>query len=332
MFLRFAYPFLLWVLLPLYVVAVLYRLKFYRYPRYVFPLSTHLAAAGFAGRSSLRRLVLFALRAAVLLLLVFFVARPQWVDERSVVNVNGVDIIIALDVSGSMEAFDDLKDRRTRISVAKKEAIKFVDKRASDPIGLVLFGAEAISRCPLTLDKAVLKDIIGSIELGVVDHRATALGTGLAVAINRLKNSKARSRIVVLLTDGIPTSEVDRIDPMHAIDLAKQLGIKVYTVGIGGENGVGYLDTQFMGVQAQKMPLNVPLLEKIARETGGQFFRAKNPTDMGMIYDKIDLLEKTEIETNLFHNYYEAFLHFIWLIFLLIALEYGLRLFVWRGM
>lgn len=121
MLLRFAYPFLLWVLLPIYVLVLVYRLKFYRYPRYIFPLSSQLAAAGFAGRSSLRRIVLFALRAASLLLLVVFAARPQWVDEHSIVNVNGVDIVIALDVSGSMQAFDDLNDRRTRIDVAKKK-------------------------------------------------------------------------------------------------------------------------------------------------------------------------------------------------------------------
>jgi Ca-activated chloride channel family protein len=332
MLLRFAYPFLLWVLLPVYVLVLVYRLKFYRYPRYIFPLSLHLASAGFAGRSSLRRIVLFVLRAASLLLLVVFAARPQWVDERSIVNVNGVDIVIALDVSGSMQAFDDLNDRRTRIDVAKKEAIRFVEKRTSDPIGLVLFGADAISRCPLTLDKSVLKDIIGRIELGVIDPNATALGTGLAVAVSRLKNSKAKSQIVVLLTDGLPSPEAERIDPVHAIDLAKQLGIKVYTVGIGGEKGVGYIQSPYFGIQAQQMPLNVVLLQKIASETGGQFFRAKNPADMRAIYDKIDQLEKTEIETNLFHNYYEAFLHLIWLVFLLISLEYGLRLFLWRGM
>ncbi|MBM3887046.1 VWA domain-containing protein, partial [Candidatus Dependentiae bacterium] len=211
-----------------------------------------------------------------------------------------------------------------------KEAIRFVEKRTSDPIGLVLFGADAISRCPLTLDKAVLKDIIGSVELGIIDPNATALGTGLAVAVNRLKNSKAKSRVIVLLTDGVPSPEAERIDPVHAIDLAKQLGIKVYTVGIGGESGMSYVQTHF-GVQSQHMLLNVTLLEKIAKETGGQFFRAKNPADMRAIYDKIDKLEKTEIETSLFNNYYEAFLHFIWLVFLLIALEYGLRLFVWRG-
>ena len=332
MLLRFAYPFFLWVLFPLYILVIIYRLKFYRYPRYIFPLSSHLASEGFAGSASLRRLVLFLLRAVSLFLLVIFAARPQWVDERSIINVNGVDIVIALDVSGSMQAFDDLKDRRTRIEVAKNEAIRFVEKRTSDPIGLVLFGAEAISRCPLTLDKNVLKDIIGRVQLGVINPDGTALGTGLAVAVNRLKNSTSKSRIIVLLTDGMPSPDIDRIDPVHAIDLAKQLGVKVYTVGIGGEKGIGYVETPYFGLQQAQMPLNVALLEKIATETGGQFFRAKNPTDMHAIYNKIDQLEKTQIETNLFHNYYEAFLHFIWLVFLLIALEYALRLFLWRGM
>ncbi len=331
MFLRFAYPFLLWVLLPVFIVAVIYRIKFYRYPRYVFPLSSFFVASGFSGRYSYRRYVLFVLRAVSLFLLIIFAARPQWVDERSTVNVNGVDIMIALDVSGSMQLVDDLKDPQQRIEVAKKEAIRFVDKRSSDPIGLVLFGADAISRCPLTLDKQILKDMIGRIELGVINPNGTSLGTGLSVALNRLKNSKAKSRIVVLLTDGQPSPQTDMIDPVHAIDLAKQLGIKVYTIGIGSESG-GY--ASFAGVGMRHVPdsINAGLLERIAKETGGQFFRAQNPKDMRAVYDKIDQLEKTEIETNLFHNYYEAFLHFIWLVFLLIAVEYGLRLFLWRGM
>ena len=331
MLLRFAYPFFLWILLPLLLLAIIYRLKFYRYPRYVFPLSSFFAVEGFSGRYSYQRSILFVLRILALCLLALFAARPQWVDERSVVNVNGVDIVIALDVSDSMRMFDDLSDRRSRIAVAKQEAIRFVDKRTSDPIGLVLFGAEAISRCPLTLDKPILKDIIGSIELGVVDPRGTSLGTGLSVAVSRLKQSKAKSRVIVLLTDGQPTPHTDLVDPIHAIDLAKQLGIKVYAVGIGSEREA-YLEAPGWGLVPQPHSLNVALLEKIASETGGQFFRAKNPSDMRTIYNKIDQLEKTEIQTNLFHNYYEAFLHFIWLVFLLIALEYSLRLFVWRGM
>ena len=153
----------------------------------------------------------------------------------------------------------------------------------------------------------------------------------MAVAVSRLKNSKAKSRIIVLLTDGQPSPNTDIVDPIHAIDLAKQLGIKIYTVGIGSEQE-SYIDHPGFGIIPQRTPLNVELLERIARDTGGQFFRAKNPKDMRAIYDKIDQLEKTEIETNLFHNYYEAFLHFIWLLFLLVALEYALRLFVWRGM
>lgn len=331
MFLRFAYPIFLLVLLPIFCLAVIYRFKFYRYPRYVFPLSNFFATEGFSGRYSYKRYILFLIRASALLLLIFFIARPQWVDERSIINVNGVDIMIALDVSGSMQMFDDLKDRRQRIQVAKQEAIYFVDKRSSDPIGLVLFGADAISRCPLTLDKPVLKDIIGGIELGIINPNGTSLGTGMAVAISRLKNSKAKSRIIVLLTDGQPSPNTDIVDPIHAIDLAKQLGIKIYTVGIGSEQE-SYIEHPGWGVIPQRTLLNVELLERIARDTGGQFFRAKNPKDMRIIYDKIDQLEKTEIQTNLFHNYYEAFLHFIWILFLLVALEYALRLFVWRGM
>jgi len=258
------------------------------------------------------------------------VARPQWIDQTSQVNIKGIDIVISLDVSGSMQIFDDLKDRRQRIEVAKAEAIRFIEKRKNDPIGLVIFANQALSRSPLTLDKIFLKGIVGSTKLGMLNPNGTHLGTGLALAVNRLKNSVAKSKVVILLTDGEPTPD-ENIEPQMAIDLAKEFGVKVYTIGIGSDSG-GYMQHPFGGiVRAREGSINFGLLRKIADQTGGKFFRASNARDMRKIYDTIDLLEKTEHKTNVFHRYYEAFLSFIWILLLLLGIELALRFFIWRG-
>lgn len=329
MFLRLAYFQLIFVLIPIFILAILYRFKFYKSPVYKYPAIKIFLGSNFI-KSNFFKKILFFLRAITLLGLLFLVMRPQWVDERSKVNFEGVDIVLAIDVSGSMRFIDDLSDRRTRIEVAKIEAIRFVEMRPNDPIGVVMFGLEVISRCPLTLDKPVLKEIIGSIQLGDIDYQGTWLGTGLATAINRLRNSKAKTKIIILLTDGSPTPE--RIDPNVAVEMAKQFNIKVYTIGIGNENGC-FENNPFVGlVPVYDCDLNVRLLQDIAQKTGGKFFKAGNSKEMRLAYDTIDKLEKTKIESELFHNYYEAFLTFIWIILTLLGIEFLLRFLIWRGL
>jgi Ca-activated chloride channel family protein len=329
MMIHCAYFDLIYILGPLLAIAIIYRVKFYRQVRYRYPLTQQCLNRGLAQKVPYKK-IFFFLRLGTLLSLLFLVLRPQWLDEKSYINVDGVDIMLALDVSGSMQLFDDPNDQRQRIDIAKEEAIRFIEKRTNDPIGIIIFGREALSRCPLTLDKMILKEIVGSIELGNIDPRGTWLGTGLATAINRLRTSKAKSKIVILLTDGQPTPP-EKIEPPLAIEMAKKYGIKVYTIGIGNEHG-GYIRNPFgMLAQAQEEGLNVALLQTIAEQTGGMFFRAQNQRDMRMIYDKIDNLEKTSLQTTVFHNYYEAFLNFIWIVLLLFGLELVLRLFIWRG-
>lgn len=329
MILRLAYLNVLYGFIPVFLLLIFYRLQGYRPARYLFPFADKLAAAG-ATHNGFYKYILFGLRTCFLAGLLFLIARPQWVDENSRVNVKGIDIVLAIDVSGSMQFFDDLNDRRQRIEVAKQEAIRFIEKRLDDPIGLVIFAKDALTRCPLTLDKIILKELVGSLELGLIDDSQTSLGTGLATAVSRLRTSKAKSRIIVLLTDGMP-SPGERIDASVATSLAQQAGIKVYTIGIGNEKGC-YINHPLVGVrQIAEQALNVELLQKIASTTGGKFFRANKPSDMRTIYDTIDKLEKTEYETNVFHNYYEAFLAYIWWIMLLLVIELLLRFFVFRG-
>jgi len=295
---------------------------------YTYPFVSELSREGLTKKSYHKNIFLL-LRFIVLASLMLLVMRPQFVDETSHVNIEGVDIVLAIDVSDSMRIFDDLKDRRTRIEVATQEAIRFIEKRVNDPISIVIFARDALSRCPLTVDKRFLKELVGSLKIGVINHAGTFLGTGLALAVNRLKDSKAKSKIIILLTDGEPTPP-EKIEPDAAIALAKEFGVKVYTVGIGNKKG-GYLHHPFGGLQRVGINFNTKLLKKIANETGGTFFRANNPKEMRAIYDTIDTLEKTEYETDVFHNYYEAFARFIWLLLLLLGIELFLRLFVWRG-
>ena len=326
-FLRFAYPEVFYIFIPIFILTFLYRLKFYKSPVYLFSLG------GFFQKKELtkkpyHKKIFFTLRSLFLFGLIFLIARPQWVDSSSKVNVEGVDIVITLDVSGSMRFFDDIRDRRSRIDVAKQEAIRFIDKRIDDPIGIVIFGKDVLSLCPLTLDKDILKNMIDELKLGYINQDGTSLCAGLATAVSRLRKSQSKSKIIVLLTDGEPLN--DKVEPDVAIDLAKQYGIKVYTIGIGNQDG-GYVNIPPFGLQKAGVAINKKLLSKIASETGGQFFMANNPVQMREIYDKIDALEKTECKTNVFHKYYEAFTSFIWLLLLILGLELFLKLFIWRG-
>jgi Ca-activated chloride channel family protein len=329
MFLRFANITFLYLFLPLLLAVLVYRFFLYKPPLFIYPLADQLADNGLVKRSY-HKFILNTLRLATLIGLLVLILRPQWVDERSKINVDGRDIILAIDVSGSMQLFDDLNDQRPRIEAAKSEAIRFTERRIDDPIGIVLFARDAVSWCPLTLDKKILKEMLGTIQLGVIDPGGTWLGTGLATALNRLRTSKSKTKIVILLTDGQPTPP-EKIDPSVSIDIAQKLGIKVYTIGIGGEHGA-YINQPPFGIQQVQDPgVNVALLQTIAQKTGGQFFRANNPKEMHQIYEKIDALEKTTIQTSMFHRYYEAFVSFIWFVLLLFGLEFMARFFIWRG-
>ena len=329
MILRFAYPKVFLIFLPIFMLVLVYRFFFYKSPTYTYPLSGLIKKYGYA-KNNVHKIALFCLRAVALFFMIFFIARPQWVDSRSKINVDGVDMVIALDVSGSMQLFDDLKNPKTRIDVAKFEAIKFINKRENDPIGVVVFGADSVSKCPLTLDKQILKNVVSSIKLGDINQNGTSLATGLATAVNRLKNSKSKSRVIILLTDGQPTPPTEKISIEDSLALLKEVGIKTYTIAIGNPDG-GYVRNPFGFVDQARGSVDEELLKKIADETNGKFFRARNPKEMAEIYNTIDQLEKTKRETDLFSRYYEAFCPFIWIVILLFISELLLKLFVWQS-
>jgi Ca-activated chloride channel family protein len=298
--LHVAYPYVLFTLLPIYACIAAYRWARKNSPVLRYSLADVIAYYRLT-RSYTPLHVLRFLRTCSLLLLLFLISRPQWVDHRTNVRVNGVDIVLALDISGSMRLFDDLKDRRSRLDVAKEEAIHFVGKRTSDQIGVVIFAADALTICPLTLDTSMLKTTIGNLSLGDLNPNGTLLFTGLATAINRLKNSNAKSKAIVLLTDGQPEGETG-LTADTVISMAQQFGIKIYTVAVGNEVG-GFLSHPIFGT----VPMGVQstdkvLLAKIAGATGGKAFEARNPQQMREIYNTINALEKTTFENSILIN------------------------------
>lgn len=323
---RFAQPWVLFILFPLIVVLILIKLKWNRVVCYQYGLSSTLAAAG-KTKNTLHRIVFFMLRSCVLAFLALIIARPQLVDTRSQTTIEGIDIVLVMDVSGSMQFRDYEDDKRSRIEVAKDEAMRFVKKRNNDAIGLVLFGNDALSRCPLTNDKAILNDIITQLDIGVIDADGTLLSRGMLTAVNRLKKSKAKSKVMILLTDGEP-SEGD-LDPKIPLEAAKQLGIKIYTIGIGSDED-SYFMHPFYGAVA-KPKINKQLLTALADQTGGKFL-ARNSQDMRDIYDTIDQLETIEYETPVFSKTYDIFTPLAYGVFALILIFLSLSTFVWYGL
>ncbi|HBY05992.1 MAG: von Willebrand factor type A [candidate division TM6 bacterium GW2011_GWE2_42_60] len=326
MILRFLYP-LVFIFGSLLLIGTWFFLRYWRrHIRYVYPFVSFIKARGVlrVQTFSIDRLAK-TLRWLALFLLLGVVARPQWCDESSRVKNNGRDIVLALDVSGSMQLFDDLNDRRIRFDVAKAEVARFIDRRTDDQIGLVLFGAAAFSRCPLTYDKRLLQNLVQSLQLGLVNPNGTVLSVALAMAVNRLRASPAKSKIIIMLTDGAPTPQ--DIEPGPVIELAKKGGIKVYTIGVGGSAG-GYSEVPFHGVVQCDTPRNDSLLKEIAEQTGGRFFKAERPDDVAHVYGEIDALEKTEYTVPLYTRYRELAPFLLLLVLSLLAGEIAIR-WVW---
>ncbi len=323
---RFAYPFVLYSGIPLLFGIFFYRFKIRRPMRYRFSLTSYIME-----RTSAPSKLLFmaptVLRAIILFGLLLLTARPQLVDHHSKINVEGIDIMMVLDVSGSMQLIDDLQDPRTRIDVAKQEAINFIKRRDNDPIGIVLFGNQALSRCPLTLDKNMLVQLVQETELGLIDPIGTMLSQGLVMALNRLKKSEAKSKIIILLTDGEPT-EGD-LDPSVVLQLAQKYKVKIYTIGIGSED-VSYFRHPIFGMQMMQSAFNKTLLEGLAHHTGGKFFEARKPADLATIYGVIDSLEKTHYETDVYQNFHDIFMPFLWILVALLYAEILLGIIVGR--
>jgi Ca-activated chloride channel family protein len=249
------------------------------------------------------RHLLFVLRMFAFIFLVTALARPQSSSRGENISTEGIDIVLVNDISGSMLAEDF---RPNRIEAAKKVALDFIDGRETDRIGLVVFAGESFTQCPLTIDHAVLKNLLKDLRSGVIED-GTAIGMGLATAVSRLKDSKAKSRVIILLTDGV--NNRGSIDPMTAAGIAQSFGVRVYTIGVGTIGMAPYpFQTQF-GIQYQNVRVEIDeaLLQKIADQTGGRYFRATDNRSLKTIYAEIDQLEKTKIEVTQFRRHKEEF-------------------------
>ena len=268
----------------------------------------------------------FILRVAVITLLSLALARPQLTNRWSSESTEGIDIMMALDISGTMLA-EDLKPNR--LEAAKQVASDFVLARPNDQIGLVVFAGESFTQCPLTIDHAVLVNLFQSVEYGMIED-GTAIGLGLANAVNRMKDSQTKSKVIILLTDG--SNNRGDIDPQTAAEIAKTFGIRVYTVGVGsyGQARVPVqtpIGTQYITMDSE---FDETTLQRIAQTTGGQYFRATDNSSLKKIYEQIDQLEKTKLRVREYAKHTENFAPFLYAALLCLLGEIVLRYFVLR--
>ena len=323
---EFANPKLLWLLLLVPLAIVWYILRHKKQEASVrFSDMSGFVKLPKTWKAYLRHL-LFALKMAALALLIVALARPQSSSTNSTSNIEGIDIVMAMDVSGSMLARDLKPDRLT---AAKNVASDFVKDRPSDRMGLVIFSGETFTQVPLTTDHGVMLNMLAEMKNGLIDD-GTAIGDGLATAISRLKDSEAISKVVILLTDGM--NNAGSVDPYTAAEMAKLYGIRVYTIGVGTYGTAPYPVQTPFGTQIQqvKVEIDEKLLTTIANSTGGKYFRANSNQKLDEIYQEIDKLERSKIEVTEFRRLHEEFYPLVAWALALLLLEFLLRKTIFR--
>lgn len=321
----FEYPKLLWLLVLLVPMVALYiyrELKGFR----PYLLVSTIVPWQYKG-SGFKKILIhvpFVLRTIALAAIIVAIARPRSSSTFERTDTEGIDIVLALDISTSMLARDFTPDR---IGAAKDIAIQFIAERPSDRIGVVVFAGESYTQSPLTTDRATLINLMKEIECGLIED-GTAIGNGLATAVARLKDSKAKSRVIILLTDGVNNS--GEISPQMAAEIAKTYGIRVYTIGVGAQGTAPYPFMTPYGVEIQQVEVQIdePLLKKIAEETDGKYFRATDNSKLLEIYGEINKMEKNKTLVDSFPLYKELFMNFALIALAAIAMELFLRFFV----
>lgn len=270
----------------------------------------------------------FMLRMTALVFIIIVLSRPQSTDRQEKTTTEGIDIVLAIDISGSMLARDFTPDR---LEAAKDVAIEFISGRPNDRIGLVVFSAESFTQCPLTTDHAVLINLFKDIKSGIIED-GTAIGLGLSNAVKRLKDSEAKSKVIILLTDGM--NNTGSVDPLTAAEIAKTFGIRVYTIGVGMKGMAPYPFQDVFGrTVIQKVPVEIdePTLQEIADMTNGNYFRATNNEKLRQIYTQIDKLEKSKIDVKEYSRKQEEYRLYAGIALLLLLIEMLMRYVVFRG-
>ena len=323
----FEYPKLLFLLaIPLLLILHYIWMELSgRRPHMRVSTSAPWLAGGTSALAWLRHLP-FALRIAAISLIIVALARPRSSTETEKIDTEGIDIVFAMDVSTSMLARDFEPDR---ISAAKDIAIEFIAQRPSDRMGIVVFAGESYTQCPLTTDRATLINLMKDVQTDLIED-GTAIGNGLATAVARMKDSDARSRVVILLTDGV--NNRGEIAPATAAEIAKTFGVRVYTIGIGTRGEAPYPVMTQWGVELRNMPVEIDedLLKNIAESTGGRYFRATDNTKLAEIYSEINQMEKVRTTVDSFPIYKELFGKYALWALVCLLLELAIRLILRR--
>lgn len=321
----FEYPHLLWLLVipALLIVHYIYLELCGRRPHLRVSDIRYWKAGGNSVLAYLRHAPML-LRTVALSMIIIAIARPRSSSKMDKIDTEGIDIVLAMDVSTSMLARDFTPDR---ISAAKDIAIEFISQRPSDRIGIVVFAGESYTQCPLTTDRATLINLMKEIQTGLIED-GTAIGNGLATAVARMQGSDAKSRVVILLTDGV--NNRGEITPQTAADIAKTYGIRVYTIGVGANGTAPYPVITPWGVQMQDVEVEIDedLLKGIAETTGGRYFRATDNTKLSEIYSEINKMEKARTTIDSFPVYKELFMDFALVALICLLLEVVLNAFI----
>ncbi len=321
----FAYPvfFGLFALVPL---MIYWYVRKYNGGQASVMVSTTQNFSGVSSWKNTFRHVPFILRVLTAVSLIFALARPQIKNDEQLLNGEGIDVMLCIDISGSMLAQDFTPNR---IEAAKSVASTFIDNRPTDRIGLVIFSGESFTMCPLTTDHNVLKSQLYNVQSGLLED-GTAIGSGLATGVDRLKGSPSKSKVIILLTDGENNGGL--IDPNTAKEIAKSVGVRVYTIGVGTEGFAPVPVQTSNGVIMQREKINIDekLLTQIANETGGKYYRAKDDSSLKNIYSEIDKLEKSKVEVTSYRRYSEQFFPFALAAATLLLLEMILRFTLFR--
>lgn len=323
----FEYPDLLWLLVIPALLALLYVLRevFGRAPHLRVSSAVPYLAGGHSVMECVRHLP-FVLRILALTMIIISISRPRSSEQMEKVDTEGIDIVLAMDVSTSMLARDFAPDR---ISAAKDIAIEFISQRPSDRMGIVVFAGESFTQCPLTTDRATLINLMKEVNTDLLED-GTAIGNGLATAVARMKDSDAKSRVVILLTDGV--NNRGEIAPETAAEIAKTYGVRVYTIGVGANGTAPYPVMTPWGTQLQnvKVEIDESLLGRIASATGGKYFRATDNTKLAEIYSEINRMEKAKTTIDSFPVYKELFGTYALVALAALLLEFLLKIFLRR--
>lgn len=322
----FLYPWVLFFLLIVPVVSILYFYKLRKNQASVKISDTRIFNEI---KSSLRVKFYhlpFVLKMLAMILIIIALARPQSFSSGTNVNTEGIDIAIVLDISGSMLA-EDFKPNR--FEAAKKITDKFIDGRISDRIGLVIFSRVAFTQCPLTIDYSVLRNLLKEIRSGMLED-GTAIGNAIANGVNRLKNSEAKSKVIILLTDGV--NNAGEIDPLSAAEIAKAYGVRIYSIGVGTRGEAPYPVQTPFGTRYQMVPVEIDevLMKKISDITGGKYFRATDNKALEEVYKRIDEMEKSKVEITSYRTAAELFSLFLFPAIIIFILEFLLSKTIFR--